>query len=61
MRFKEDDGEDRDEYEEVHFTEEEVNHILEENPRTSGGRLPWEPEQAAEKPQKSMLQRLTGR
>lgn len=57
LRFKEDDGEGEDEYEEVDFTDEERHRVLEADPRTRG-KLPWDP---IEKPPKSLFQRLTGR
>ncbi|KAL8750809.1 MAG: hypothetical protein Q9184_006289 [Pyrenodesmia sp. 2 TL-2023] len=61
LRFKEDDGEGGDEYEEVHLTDEERHRILEADPQTREGRVPWEPIQPTDKPRKSLLQRLTGR
>ncbi|KAI4187027.1 MAG: hypothetical protein LQ346_005568 [Caloplaca aetnensis] len=62
LRFKDDDGEGGDEYEEVTVTDEERDRILEEDPQTKGGRLPWEPTEAAQvPPRKSIFQRLTGR
>lgn len=63
LRFKEDDVGGEDEYEDVHFTDEERHRILEADPRTRGGRLPWEPAspEPADKPRKSLLQRLIGR